>query len=211
MNLRDTAVVRIGSYAAHYHGHEIAAACLLITCAAVGVRDPRLGVVAVGLALFLLGLVVYDTRRWWVVVGRHRRSTADVQAFEQEQRERYARLAEWESTPEGRDLQAWQLSLSRLVTAVEYMKDYIARGGTLVFHATCMRLVVRSDDRRRWVYMSIGGGHTLFNAYDHDDDEMDFGGTIDSAQELHAAMAMIITHLSKPTSTGEPDDAEPAA
>lgn len=205
MNLRDTAVVRIGSYAAHYHGHELAAAFVLITCAAVGVRDPRLGVVAVGLALVLLGLVAYDTRRWWVAVGRHRPSKADVEAFQQEQRERDTRLEEWLRTPEGRDVQAWQLSLSRLCAAVEYLKDYIARGGTLVFDATCMRLIVHSNDRRRFVYMSISGGHILFNAYDDEGDKY-LEGTIRTHQELHAAMAMIITHLSKPDG-----DAEPAA
>lgn len=210
MNLLATPVVRVGSYAAHYHGHEVAAAVLLITCAGVGVRDPRLGIVAVGLALFLLGLVAYDTWRWWVAVGRHWPSPAEVEAFEREQRERDARLDEWESTPEGRHLNAWQLSVSRLATAVEYMKDHIARGGTLVFDATCMRLVIRSNDRRRWVYMGIGGGHILFNAYDDEGDKY-FEGTIRTHQEFDAAMATIITHLSGHVSAREPDDAEPAA
>lgn len=204
MNLRDTAVVRIGSYAAHYHGHELAAAFVLITCAAAGVRDPRLGVVAVGLALFLLGLVAYDTRRWWVAVGRHRPSKADVEAFQQEQRERDTRLEEWLRTPEGRDVQAWQLSLSRLCAAVEYLKDYIARGGVLSLDAGFGCVDVEAPAHRRSVWIAVRGRELTFDAYD--DDEMEFGGTIDSAQELHAAMAMIITHLSKPD-----EEAEPAA
>lgn len=209
MNLLATPVFRVGHYAAHYHGHEVAAAVLLITCAGVGVRDPRLGIVALGLALFLLGLVAYDTWRWWVAVGLYGRSPAEVEAFEREQRERDARLAEWESTPEGRNVQAWQLSLSRLCASVEYLKDYIARGGVLSLDPGFSCVDVEAPAHRRSVSIEVRGGKLRFEAYD--DDEMDFGGTIDSAQALHAAMAMIITHLSKPTSTGEPDDAEPAA
>lgn len=203
MNLLATPVVRVGSYAAHYHGHEVAAAVLLITCAGVGVRDPRLGIVAVGLALFLLGLVAYDTWRWWVAVGRHARDYVQWQASPEH--EAYtARIEAWKTTAEGEQVCRWRSSMSRLLVVVSYLEHHVGDGGEVNVFADGACLRIRTLNQRFTLFVGINPNARLsWTIYDHDE-VMHENGYIEDMEQLEAFMLGIMERMNR-------ENAEPAA
>lgn len=196
MSPHATPIVRIGSYAAHYHGHELAAASVLIACASVGVRDPRLGLLAAGLALFLLGLVAYDTVRWWRALGGHLYAQAIIDAAHERFMAQYeARIAAWKTSAEGERVCRWRLSMSRLLAVVSYIEDHVGHGGSVNVFANDQAITIRTLDQQFTMMIDVDPKADLLWTIWDDDEMTTDHGRIDDKEQLHTFMKGILDRL----------------